>query len=298
MSNTSSLGYIRKCEEFQAIKVNEISVAPEASTVSGGVGTSSSILSGAGGANILGTAGSSGQIVLQTAVGGASLNGQPGSSGAISLLTGTPPVVVATGPAAVSGAITIQTGPGGSGAAVAVGAAAANVNLVGGLGGVGTTGGRGGSIVATAGAGAATNGAGGCVVLRPGLPNGATAVGGTVIKRLNSYAGTVAAAGIISVRQLFSGYVTVGSGAAPYAYTLPTSAAIVAAIPGCTVGDSFDVLINNAVAFAGTLTANAVDQTIVGTAAMVASGWHILKFICTNATAGTEAWTVLAITIA
>lgn len=74
------------------------------------------------------------------------------------------------------------------------------------------------------------------------------------------------------------------------AATLPAPASIVAAIPGATVGTSFDVVIKNtaASAIAITVTANG-SSTIVGTATISQNNSKMFKAIISNVTPGAEA---------
>lgn len=74
------------------------------------------------------------------------------------------------------------------------------------------------------------------------------------------------------------------------AATLPAPAAIVAAIPGCVVGTSFDfdVLNTAASAIVITITANG-SSTVVGTATINQANNKRIKAVVTNITAGAEA---------
>lgn len=74
------------------------------------------------------------------------------------------------------------------------------------------------------------------------------------------------------------------------AATLPTPAAIVAAIPGCVVGTTFELIIRNLAASAITITVTANGaSTIAGTATIAQNTARTFKAIVTNVTPGSEA---------
>lgn len=75
--------------------------------------------------------------------------------------------------------------------------------------------------------------------------------------------------------------------------TTPTAAAIVAAIPGCQVGSQFDFTVKNS--GSGTLTvAGGTGVTMSGTATVATTVTTGFKAVVVNATAGTEAITIVS----
>jgi hypothetical protein len=182
----------------------------------------------------------------------------------VALSTGTVSPVVLVGPASASGAITLTTAAGGSGAAVTTGAASGAVTLTTGTGGVGTTGGRSGSIILQTGAGAATNGGTGHIVFGCGAPHG-TGVAGTVVRRFASLAATMTT-GTLTPALAAAGLLKV-TGAGAQTLTLDTGANFDTAFPTLSTGDCIEVIvINNTAAAAGAITfadaANMVGQGV------------------------------------
>lgn len=111
----------------------------------------------------------------------------------------------------------------------------------------------------------------------------------TVVPTVNA----VAAAVTFTVAEILSGLVLRDTLSNARADLLPTAAAIVAAINGCQVGQSFRTLIRNTSAGAGsiTLTTN-TGLTLSGTMAIVFQQQKELMFVVTNVTPGSEAVTV------
>lgn len=76
--------------------------------------------------------------------------------------------------------------------------------------------------------------------------------------------------------------------------TLPSAANVVAAVVNAQVGSSFEVIINNG--GSGSLTFPATGTptgyTLVGTAAVVTTASQIARFVLTNVTLGSEAYSV------
>lgn len=134
----------------------------------------------------------------------------------------------------------------------------------------------------------ATNASSGNIRLAPGLANG-TGVQGTIIKRIPLLTSAVAAAGVATVNDLLSGFISVGVGAvADYIVTTPTGTLISAAIPDVAVGDSFEVLIVNSIAQILRWTAGA-GVTVVGVPTLAASG--VTKAVFWNT--GANAWSTM-----
>ena len=100
---------------------------------------------------------------------------------------------------------------------------------------------------------------------------------------------TSAATVTYSAAQVVNGFISDAVSAA-CAATLPAPANIVAAIPGCVVGTSFEFILKNAAsgAFTITLTASGA-STIVGTATVDQNNTRRFKAIVTNITGSSEA---------
>lgn len=75
-------------------------------------------------------------------------------------------------------------------------------------------------------------------------------------------------------------------------YTLPTAANLVAGIPNCKVGDSFDFIINNRSAGAFTITVLAGGATLRGTVTVAQNTCRRFTVTVTNVTGASEAYTV------
>lgn len=94
----------------------------------------------------------------------------------------------------------------------------------------------------------------------------------------------------LTAAQLLTGLITATPTAAA-AYTLPTPAAMVAAIAGCKVGTSFTVLVNNTSASGAktiTMTANG-SFTVDGTATVADNVARLFRVVINNVTASSEA---------
>lgn len=106
----------------------------------------------------------------------------------------------------------------------------------------------------------------------------------------NAAGQTLTAAGLL-------GGIILRSGAAAVSDTLPTAALIVAAIPNCAVGDTFEFTIQNNNSGLLTIVAG-TGNTLSGTTT-IANAFS-RRFVCklTNVTAGTEAATIYGISTA
>lgn len=103
----------------------------------------------------------------------------------------------------------------------------------------------------------------------------------------------VTASGSPTVAQLRGGVYEV-SGGSTYAMTLPTGAVMLAGLPGCTTGDSFDCLINNNNSGTLTMSAGATGSTLEGSAATIATAvCRLVRFVIT--TGSTGAYTAYAV---
>ncbi len=93
--------------------------------------------------------------------------------------------------------------------------------------------------------------------------------------------GTVGA-GAITAAMLISGLLMRTGPSGAYADTTPTAAVIVAALDNPQVGDSWDFIHVNGVAFACTLTAGDADVTLAGVTANAASKVRLYRITITN----------------
>lgn len=110
--------------------------------------------------------------------------------------------------------------------------------------------------------------------------------------RLNGSVTATTDTATITAAQVLTGVLRgVPTGAA--AYTLPTAALLVAAIPNAAVGMIFDMVISNKSAGANTITVSAgAGGTAEGTLTVAQNAARNFRFILTNVTASSEAYTV------
>lgn len=100
---------------------------------------------------------------------------------------------------------------------------------------------------------------------------------------------TSAATVLYTAAQVINGFISDAVSEANAA-TLPAPAAIVAAIPGCVVGTSFEFILKNASSGNNTITLTASGaSTIVGTATVAQNNTKRFKAIVTNVTGSSEA---------
>lgn len=94
----------------------------------------------------------------------------------------------------------------------------------------------------------------------------------------------------LTAAQMLNGIVNVSGQTAAQAVTTPTAAALVAAIPNCQVGSSFDFVLQNANTSSGAVTFTAGSGvTNVGTVNVPITKTQVYRGIVTNATSGAEA---------
>ena len=244
-----------------------------AAAVIAGAGGAHSNISGDGGAASGTAAGGAGGAYARTAgAGGAHTGGG------------------ATGAGGAGGSITDTTGAGGATSNVGANDAGdgGDYNLTLGAGGnasAGTgDGGDGGSFRTTPGAAGTSSGGAAGVAGIVGL--GEIAVSKMTQETAVDDTATVTIAQLR--KQLF---LSVPTGAATF--TLPTAALLVAGLPGCAVGDTFSIWINNASAGANTITvAGGTGSTDDGTLTVAQ---HVIRqFVIniTNVTGSSEAYTL------
>ena len=106
---------------------------------------------------------------------------------------------------------------------------------------------------------------------------------------------TQSATATLSVAQVLGGFIN-SAPAAGITLTTPTAANLVAGIPGCKVGDAFDVVIENTAAGANAITlAAGTGGTLRGGTSIAQNKSAILRFVLTNVGSGTEAYTVYSV---
>jgi hypothetical protein len=109
-------------------------------------------------------------------------------------------------------------------------------------------------------------------------------------------AATLATAGVeaYTAAQLLGGLIVRDTAGAPRADTMPTAAALVAAIPGAVVGDTLELIIHNNSGAANAITVTPPDAavTVVGTATVDQNAVKRILVRLTNVTAAAEAYTV------
>jgi hypothetical protein len=98
----------------------------------------------------------------------------------------------------------------------------------------------------------------------------------------------------LSAAEVLSGHIR-GVPTAAANYTLPTAAAMVAAITGAIVGDTFDFIISNKSGGANTITVLAGGATLEGTATVAQNVARAFRAVLTNVTASSEAYTVVGL---
>lgn len=99
----------------------------------------------------------------------------------------------------------------------------------------------------------------------------------------------------LSVTQVLNGFVN-SAPAAGITLTLPTAAALVAAMKGCKVGDSVTLSIENTAGGANAITlAAGTGGTLRGGTSVAQNKAAIIRIVLTNVTGGTEAYTAHSI---
>jgi hypothetical protein len=105
---------------------------------------------------------------------------------------------------------------------------------------------------------------------------------------------TVAATHTMTTAELLQSWYQITGGATAMALTMPTAAAIVAALVNCQVGSAFEVIFDNQSGGTTTITTN-TGITLVGTTQTIATTVRRLyRGIVTNATIGAEAVSIFA----
>ncbi len=129
-----------------------------------------------------------------------------------------------------------------------------------------------------------------------GLRIGAKATAQVMLNGQSVFKTTVttdATAGVLAytAAMFLGGLILRDCGVAGRADTIPTAAALVAAMPGCAVGDSFRVTIRNTSSGADTITVSvATGGTISGTATIAQNNSKTFLVVLTNVTGSSEAY--------
>lgn len=119
-------------------------------------------------------------------------------------------------------------------------------------------------------------------------PNGAA---NTSARKSEATASTTAT---LTIAQLLGGFIN-SAPAGAITLTLPTAANVVAGIPGAKVGDSFECSIENTSGGANTITLAAGGATLRGGTSVAQNKAALLRFVITNVTASSEAYTAHSI---
>jgi hypothetical protein len=109
---------------------------------------------------------------------------------------------------------------------------------------------------------------------------------------------TIATAGVVgySAAEFLGGLILRDPNGAGRADTVPTAAALVAAMPGAFVGQSFEVTIRNTAGAAETITVTtATGATLSGTMTIAQLNTRRFLAVLTNVTSGSEAYTLYSL---